>query len=418
MKIELAYGKGVKILEIPEDNIASIIYPKERSEVNNPEEEVLRSLENPIGSLPLREIVDRYKAPKVTIIVNDITRPVPYRLILPPLMKQLSGVPTENIDFIVATGIHRPQTDMENRVLYSDELVEKYRFSNHDCDKDLVGLSVLNDGTLLSINKKVAEADIVIGTGMITLHYFAGYSGGRKSIVPGVAGRDIITRSHSMMVDPLAKCGFIEANPVNNIMIEGAKKLPMFFIVNVITNTKREIVKVVSGDMEKAWMEGIKACREMSCYPINRKYEVVIASAGGYPKDINVYQAQKALEYASYATEKGGTIVLLAQCEEGYGEDTFEKWMNDATCPEAIVKRLIRGFELGGHKAYAIARVALENDIVLVSSLNRERVKNLFCHPAGHLSDAIKYIEKKHGKRFSALVMPEAGGTFPILSDF
>ncbi len=418
MIIELAYGKGIKNLEIPEENVAAIIYPKDQSGVDNPEEAVEKSLDNPIASPTLREIVSRFKTPKIAIIVNDITRPVPYKWILPPLMRQLEGVPTENIDFIVATGIHRAQTDRENRELYSDEFVEKYRFSNHDCDKGLEVLGLLSDGSSISINKKVADADIVVGTGMITLHYFAGYSGGRKSIVPGVSGRDIIERSHSMMVDPLATCGCLEANPVSDIMIEGAKKVPLFFVVNVVTNSKKEIVRVVCGDMEKAWLDGVEVCRVMSCYPMKKKYPVVIASAGGYPKDMNVYQAQKALEYASYATEKGGTIVLVAECLEGYGEETFENWVDEADCPEAIMERLKEGFELGGHKAYAIARIVCESDVILVSSLTGERVENLFCHPVENLSDAIAYIEKKHGKNFRALVMPEAGATFPLLSNF
>ncbi len=416
MKIDLAYGKGIKTLDIPDENVAAIIYPDDPSGLDDPAGEVERSLVNPIGSPTLREIVSRHKSPKVVIIVNDVTRPVPYKWILPSLMRQLEGVPPENIDFIVATGIHRAHADIENRELYSSEFVDKYRFSSHDCDKDVIDLGTLRDGTPVSINKKVAEADIVIGTGMISLHYFAGYSGGRKSILPGVSGRDIITRSHSMMVDPLAQCGCLEANPVNDMMIEGTKKVGLSFIINVVTNSKKEIVRVVSGHMEKAWLEGVKVCRDMSCYAMERKYPVVIASTGGYPKDINVYQAQKALEYASYATEKGGTIVLLAECREGYGEDTFESWMNEASRPVEVIDRLQGGFELGGHKAYAIARIVCDKEVVLISNLTGERTENLFFHYRKNLSEAVAYIKKKHGKNFRALVMPEAGATFPVSS--
>lgn len=416
MDIALGYGKGIRVLDIPEENIAAVIYPRDQSGLDDPAAAVEISLDKPIGSDSLREIVSRYVAPRVAIIVNDITRPVPYKWILPPIMRQLEGVPSENIDFIVATGIHRGQTDKENRELYSDEFVEKYRFSNHDCDGELVNFGTLSDGTPLFINGLVANADIVIGTGMINLHYFAGYSGGRKSIVPGVSGREIITRSHAKMIDPRAQCGSVEDNPVSDMMIEGAKKIPRFFIVNVITNSRKEIVRVVSGDMEKAWMEGVEICRDMFCYPMERKYPVVIASAGGYPKDINVYQAQKALEYASYVTEPGGTIVLVAECSEGYGEETFERWMNEASSPTEVLDRLKRGFELGGHKAYAIASVVCEKDIILVSGLSVERVRNLFCHPVRDLSEAVTWVEKKHGSTFRALVMPQAGSTFPVVN--
>lgn len=414
MKIDLAYGKGMETLDIPDENVAAVVYPNDPSGLDDPAAEVERSLVNPIGSPTLREIVSKYKSPKVVIIVNDVTRPVPYKWILPPLMKQLEEVPLHNIDFIVATGIHRPHTDIENRALYSSEFVDKYRFSSHDCDNDVVDCGTLRDGTHISINRKVAEADIVIVTGMISLHYLAGYSGGRKSIIPGVSGRDIITRSHSMMVDPLVKCGCLEDNPINNLMIEGSKKVGLSFIINVVTNSKKEIVRVVSGHMERAWLEGVKVCRDISCYAMERKYPVVIASTGGYPKDINVYQAHKALEYASYATEEGGTIILLAECREGYGEDTFEKWMNDASRPVEVIDRLQEGFELGGHKAYAIARIVSDKEVVLISDLTRERTENLFFHYKKNLSEAVTYIKRKCGRDVQVLIMPEAGATFPV----
>ena len=416
MEIELGYGRAMKTLDIADDNVAAVVYPQDQPGVDDPVAAVARSLDTPIDSASLGEIIAEYRVPRVAIIVNDITRPVPYRYILPPLMKQLETVPPDKIDFIVATGIHRGQTDREHRELYSDEIVDTYRVTNHDCDRGLVDFGTLGDGTPLSINERVAAADVVVGTGMISLHYFAGYSGGRKAIVPGVSGRDIITRSHSMMVDPRAQCGCIADNPVSDMMLEGARRIPRLFIVNVVTNSKKEIVRVVSGHMEKAWKEGVEVCRDMFCYPMDRKYPVVIASAGGYPKDINVYQAQKALEYASYATEEGGTIVLVAECGEGYGEATFERWMKEASNPEEVLDRMNGGFELGGHKAFAIARTVCEKDVVLVSGLTVERVENLFCHWAGTLSEALSWIKKKHGSSFRALIMPEAGSTFPVVS--
>jgi len=352
MFIEMSYGKEVKILDISDKNVAKIINPNEKSGVKDPIKEVENSLKRPIGSPTLKEIIAKFNSPKIVIIVNDITRPVPYKWILPPLIEELKDVNPENIEFIVATGIHRHHTDAENRELFSEELVSKYHFSNHDCDNNLVNLGTLSGGTPLFVNKKAVEADIIIGTGMISLHYFAGFSGGRKSVLPGISGRETIMKNHSQMVAPNVKSGVIENNPVHKEMMEAAKKVGLTFILNVITNSKKEIVQVVSGDMEKAWFEGIKTCGDLYFCKLDKRYPVVFASAGGYPKDINVYQAQKALENASEATENGGTIVLLAECQEGFGEPTFEEWIKEANNISDIFSRLKAGFKLGGHKAY------------------------------------------------------------------
>lgn len=415
MRLELAYGKGFKTLDIPDNNVADIKYPKERVAIGDPIEEVRRSLEHPIRSPPLKKILAQFRSPKVVIIVNDITRPVPYEWILPPLLEQLKEIVPDNIEFIVATGIHRPHTDEENRELFSVELADRYRITCHNCDNDdLMKLGTLRDGTPFAVNRKVYEADIVIGIGMISLHYLAGYSGGRKSILPGVSSREAITGCHAQMTHPKAKCGQIIGNPVHEIMMEGCKRAGLSFIINVVVNGKKEIVQVVSGEVEKAWLEGVKTCADISICRIERKYPVVIVSADGYPKDINVYQAQKALENAAEATEEGGTIILVAECKEGFGEEIFEEWMQEAARPSDVLARFRAGFKLGGHKAFAIARVVAKKEVVLISNLSRKEVKTLFFTYQPDLLHALHYIQNKYRKDYNALIMPKGGLTFPI----
>jgi nickel-dependent lactate racemase len=416
MRIALAYGTGVRTLELADANVANVLYPKEKPGVTDPITAVKESLTSPIGSPPLREILARYSSPKVVVVVNDVTRPVPYQWVLPPLMDELQGVPPDRLEFVVATGIHRAHTDEENRQLFGKELVDRYSFRSHDCDGDLVSVGILSNGVPLQVDRAVVEADVVIGTGLIGLHYFAGYSGGRKSILPGVSDRESITRCHAQMVDPRAKCGQVEDNPVHAVLMEGARKAGLSFIVNVVTNSRKEIVQVVSGDAEAAWLEGVKTCAEMSVSRVEQKYPVVIVGADGYPRDINVYQAQKALDNAAEVAAEGGTIILVAECREGFGEDTFEEWMLNATGPSDVVTRFNTGFKLGGHKAFAIARVVLDREVVLVSDLSRDDVETLFFTHMPDLKDAIDYVRQKHGDDFQALIMPEGGLIYPDAS--
>ena len=415
MEIKLEYGKSQVTVNIPDGNIDLILNPSEMGRVDDPVSAVEQSLRNPIGAPALSEILKKHRSPKVVIVVNDITRPVPYKYVLPPLLNELSEVPADDIELIVATGIHRPHSSEENIALFTKDIVDNYKITNHNCDYGNVYLGELSSGIPFEINKSVYEADVVIATGLIGLHYFAGYSGGRKSIMPGVASRRSITANHSMMTDPMAKSGEIKRNPVHKIMMDASKKVGLDFIVNVVTNSKKEIVKVVCGDMEKAWLEGVNVCEGMSIFRIPRKYPVVIAGAGGFPKDIDVYQAQKALEHAAEATSEGGIIVLIAECRECFGEKIFEEWMRSSNCIQDIFDRFDEGFVLGGHKAYAIAKTLIDKEVVLVSSMSEADTRSLFFTYKGNIDQAIKYVREKMGNDFKTLIMPQAALTLPVV---
>jgi len=216
--IELAYGRGHLQLQLDEKNLAAILEPHHLESISGGIEMVEESLAHPVQSPALREIIAAKGVRNAVIVVNDITRPTPYELILPPLLKEINnaGIPDQAITLVIATGIHRAHTEEDNRAIFGADICSKYRIINHDCDNDLKSLGFLSNGMELIINRTVAEADLLITTGVVGLHYFAGYSGGRKSILPGIAARAVIEANHKMMSDPRACLGNYEDNPVSD----------------------------------------------------------------------------------------------------------------------------------------------------------------------------------------------------------
>jgi len=416
--MELRYGKNIIKLPLKENNILKVLNLKKRGILLNSKDKLKELLKNPICSISLKELIFQRKAQKILIIVNDITRPTPYKIILPPLLSELkeAGISKEDINFKVATGIHRRNSKEELGNIFGEDLISTYKFINHNADSpDLHYLSKLKSGNELWINSIVSKVDFIITTGVIVPHYFAGFSGGRKSVLPGICGRKTIEANHAKMVHPNARAGNLKGNPVHQEMQETAEKVGVDFNINVITNENHEIVEIVAGGLFESWQRGVEECKKIYLCPIKQKADVVIVSTGGYPKDINVYQAHKALDNAYQAVKPGGTIILLAECTEGYGETTFEQWIKEAESPEDIIKRIKKKFVLGGHKAYGIARVVKEVEVILISSLTKEKVRKLFFIPMENISQAIEHIKDKYGEDFQAYILPYGNTILPQL---
>jgi len=416
--MKLNYGKEEVQLPLPDKNILEVLNLKEQEVLSNPEEKLKNLLKNPIGSPSLKELIFQKKAQKILIIVNDITRPTPYKIILPPLLNELdeAGVNKEDIKFIIATGIHRDNYKEELSNIFGEDIISTYKFINHNADSpDLHYLGKLKSGNELWVNPIVSESDFIITTGVIVPHYFAGFSGGRKSILPGICGRKTIEANHSKMIHLNSRAGNFKDNPVHEEMQEAAEKVGVDFNINVVINENHKIVEIVAGGLFESWQKGVEVGKKIYFYPIKKRAEVVIASAGGYPKDINVYQAQKSLDNAYQAVKPGGTIILLAECTEGYGEPIFEQWIKEAESPEDIIKRIKEKFVLGGHKAYSISRVVKEVEVILISSLPPEKVRKLFFIPMKNISPAIDYVKNKYGENFQAYVLPSGNTVVPQL---
>jgi len=408
--ISLGYGNQEVSLELATDKLAGIIDVKAQLTTAEPATMVADALKRPINSLPLRQLAQAKAARSALVVVNDITRPTPYQVILPALFQELAaaGIPEESITLLVATGIHRAHTEEENRRLFTSEVCEHCQVVSHDCDHGVINIGNLANGTPLVLNRLVKEHDLVITTGLIGLHYFAGYSGGRKSILPGIASRELIAANHAMMVDERCRLDNIEDNPVHKIMVEAARMAGVDFIINVVTDAHGHLVAVVAGDLITAWEKGVNISRQLSTVKISQPADIVVASCGGFPKDINLYQAQKALDGAALAVKPGGCIILLAECREGLGEETFARWINETNSPQEIEQRIRTRFELGGHKAFAISRLTSKANIILVSSLQPELVSKCFMKPATDLEQALQIAYQSQGSEAKILVMPHA----------
>jgi len=415
--MKLKYGRKNLEFEIESSRVLDILKANEKEGLADPMSAVEDSLEDSIGSAPLSELLQLREINELVIIVNDVTRFTPYNYMLPPLLKTIAeaGIKKEQVTFVIATGVHSAHSAEQNREIFGREIDSSYNFIHHNCDQNLADLGKLSTGNQLKINKKVAEADFVITTGDILPHYMAGFSGGRKSILPGVAGRDSIENNHAMMVEVIEEQPALENNPISREMFEAAEMLGVDYILNVVTNSEREIVKVVAGDYRQAWEAGIDISAEMYHLNLAEKADAAVVSSGGFPRDINIYQAQKALDHADHAVKKGGTIIWVAECSEGYGEERFEMWMNEAQNPEDNVDRIKEKFLIGGHKAFAISKVAAEKEIILISSLTKERTENIFASKMENIQEAVDFLKEKHGADYSVYIMPQGSLTVPVV---
>lgn len=412
MKMEVGFGTGVQAFEIPEKNLAGVLTPNDVPHGLMGEEEVRRALAEPIGSPALRDIV--HPGEKIAVITSDITRPMPTYTVMPALLDELyaAGVKAEDITLVFALGSHRKHTEEERRHLAGDRAFAEIRCMDGD-PNDVVHLGVTSRGTPVDIVRVVAEADRRICLGNIEYHYFAGYSGGAKAIMPGVSTRDAIQSNHQRMVREEACAGRIAGNPVREDIEEAAAICGVDFILNVVLDEHKKIVKAVAGDVTAAHREGCRFLDSLYRKEIPQRADIVIVSQGGAPKDLNLYQTQKALDNAKHAVKKGGVVILVGSCKEGLGEKVFEQWMTTSPSPEAMIERIGRDFQLGGHKAAAIAMVLHNADIYLVSELEPAFVSSIFLKPYASVQAALDAAFQKLGGDASVLVMPYGGSTLP-----
>lgn len=413
MNIQLGYGYEKLNVFLPEEQVIAVLKPNSVQVELTGEAEVKRSLSNPIGSDRLSNIVK--PGQKVAIITSDITRPVPSYKILPSILDELNsaGIKDNDIEVIFALGSHREHIEEEKRKLVGDIVYN--RVSCIDSSNDCVRLGYTSRGTPIDIFRNVASADVRICIGNIEYHYFAGYSGGAKAIMPGVSTREAIQANHSRMVDNGAAAGRLEGNPVREDIDEVAKYCPIDFIVNVVLNEEKEIIKCFSGHYIKAHREGCAFLDKLYKIPIPQKADIVIVSAGGFPKDINMYQAQKALDNARHAVKDGGIIIWLASCSQGLGESVFEKWMLGHEKSSDMVEHIRRDFQLGGHKAAAIAMVLNKARVFFVSEFPADFVRKMHLEPFERIENAIDAALKEKGANASIIAMPYGGSTLPVM---
>lgn len=412
MRLEFGFGTGVQVVEAPDQNVIGVLTPNDVPLGLTGAEAVLDALAHPIASPRLREIVK--PGEKVAVVTSDVTRPMPTFAVMPALLDELyaAGARPEDIALVFALGSHRRQTPEEMRKLSGERAFSEIRCLDSDPD-DCVHFGVTSRGTPVDITRVVAEADRRILLANIEYHYFAGYSGGGKSLMPGASTREAIQRNHSLMVNPDACAGKLEGNPLREDIEEAAAMVKADFILNVVLDEHKKIVRAVAGDMVKAHRAGCEFLDRFYLKPIPERADIVLVSQGGSPKDLNLYQTQKALDNAKHAVKAGGVVILIGSCREGMGERTFEEWMTSSPSPASMVERIRAEFKLGGHKAAAIAMVLESADIYLVSELPDDFVKKIFLKPYPSAQAALDAALNKLGPDATILAMPYGGSTLP-----
>jgi nickel-dependent lactate racemase len=415
-EINLPYGKGTITAHIPDAFRVEWIIPRKAPAASQPLRLVNQALDQPLGHTQISSFADARSA---AIAINDKTRPVPNDILLPPLLDRLEhiGIPAENTRIIIATGTHLPMTvDSFNSIL-PKEIIQKYPVISHDCDaNDLINLGTTSRGTKISVNRSFYDSELRIVVGNIEPHHFAGYSGGMKTASIGLTGRETINHNHSLLLDPASCIGEYDNNPLRQDIEEIGQQIGVHFALNAILTPEKEIVEILFGNPIDVIKAGISVANQIYQVQVDYKYDLVIAAASGYPKDINLYQSQKSLTNASRITKDGGYVILAAACPEGSGNKRYEEWMIGMTSCDQIFERFRKeGFQVGPHKAFQIARDASRVNILLVSEMPPELVSGLLLTPADSLEKAIINVTQKLSSDSKIAIMPWANITNPII---
>jgi nickel-dependent lactate racemase len=412
MNFSYGYGNETRTFQVPDRNLLCEVTQNQVEVASTGAEAVREALKSPIGTKRLGELVR--PGQKIAVITSDITRPCPSHVILPELLRELSkaGVRDEDITVVFALGSHRVHTQEEQMRLVGREVFDRVRCVDA-AREGFVHVGVTRAGTPVDIDPVVAGADVRICVGNIEFHYFAGYSGGAKAIMPGVSTRDAIQKNHSKMVLDAARAGNLLENPLRQDIEEAAAMVGVDFILNVVLDEEKKIVKAVAGDLRRAHEAGCAFLDQLYKIRIPARADIVVTTPGGFPKDINLYQAQKALDNAKHAVRDGGIIILAASCREGLGEKVFEQWMLDSPSPEAMIERIGRDFQLGGHKAAAISMVLKRCRILLVSDLEDGFVRNIFLEPFPTVDAALQEAFSSLGEDSRVIFMPHGGSVLP-----
>ena len=417
-RIKFPYGRSELEVEVPSENFMGVLKSIDPPGVNDERAEIERSLKEPIGTETIGKMVS--PSDKIALIISDKSRPVPHNLIVPSLLDVLekAQVARRNIKIIVALGMHQKMSKNEMISMLGADIVKAYDVRNHDCfDQDgLTFIGTTPGGTKVEINKLVAEADFVISTGYIEPHEFAGFTGGRKSILPGVSGIETIKWNHriEMLENRKAKPGILDNNPIHEDMLYACGMVGLDYIVNVVLNSRNEIARCFSGDYKKAHEAGVAFFEKYSKIEVSEQADIVITSLG-YPTNRDLYQSVKAVFAVEPLIKDGGCIILPAKCEDGLGPDLFEEWMTTVSFPEEFFSKIEQeGYSPKIDHCYFLAKILKKAHLIVVSS--HPRVKDIdFIESVGDIEQALSIAFQRTGK--DAKIMATPYSTRLLLSD-
>lgn len=415
---KIPYGETYLTLDLPDDAMVKVILPRDTNKPANSEGLISQALSRPIGTFTWDSVKPDHS---ICIAINDKTRPVPNSVLIPPLLEKLQEIVLQdkNIFFLIATGTHTPMRKEEFNLLLPEEIIQRYKIISHDCDdrENLIALGKTTRNTPVSVNRLLYEADIKILVGNIEPHHFMGYSGGVKTAAIGLTGRDTINANHAMLIKPESTFGTYATNPTRMDVEEIGDLLKIDSALNIVMNQKREIMTALFGSPRETMKVGIPISRNFCQTEVsNKNFDLVIASPGGYPKDINLYQAQKALSHAASITRDGGCVILVAECSEGIGSKSYEDFMDGITAiPDVFEKITKQGFSVGPHKALQFAREQKRIMIIVVSTIDKSKIESLFLKSAKTIDKAVELSGNYLPKNPTIAIMPKATNTIPYV---
>ena len=419
MNISIPYGRTHLTAELPEERVRGILRSRLDSYTPSAGESELveRALANPIGTETL-EILAAGKE-NVVLIASDHTRPVPSKILVPPMLEAIRrGNPKARITILIATGCHRETTIPELTEKFGSQIVENERIVIHDCtdDANMVTLGTLPSGGILRINRVAAEADLLISEGFIEPHFFAGFSGGRKSVLPGIAARETVYWNHNaeFIASPFARTGILEGNPLHRDMVFAARAAKLAFICNVVINAKHQVVGAFAGDCERAHLAGAEFLKGL-CQCPRTEADIVISTNNGYPLDQNIYQAVKGMTAGEATCRDGGVIIMAAACEDGHGGVSFMQTMTQDLTPRQILDRIEatekKDTVPDQWESQILSRILDRFHVVFISKADPGLVKAMKMHPASDIPEAMAIAESLLGHPGTITVIPEGIST-------
>lgn len=420
MRVKLAYGREGLWVDLPEHNV-TVVQPRFVAPVPDEHAAIVQVLREPLGSRPLRELV----APEdtVAIVFSDITRATPNDRLLPPLLEELSHVPRDQVILIDGLGMHRANTEDELRGMLGDRIVDDYRIvQNAPWDSDsLVSLGQTSFGHEMLVNRAYSEASIKILTGFIEPHLFAGFSGGPKAVLPGVAGAQLVLANHSgaMLDHPNATWGIVEGNPVWKEMLEVALATEPTFLLNVTLNRDQAITGVYAGDLQAAHQAGRAAARQTAMVAVDEPYDIAITTNAGYPLDLNLYQAMKGVSAAAQIVRDGGDIIVAAECWDGlpdYGE--YKRILGMADTPQDLLE-IVRQPDfimMDAWQVYIQVQIQCRVGVYVYNSyLSDDEIRGALLEPCHQIEEMLdEMLARQPGAR--VCVLPEGPQTIPYIA--
>lgn len=415
-KIAIPYGRTHWEAEIPEDRLEGILVSNAHHYHAEAGEEALvrQALANPIGSPRLSELARGKK--KIVIVASDHTRPVPSKVMAPLLLEEIrAGNPDADITFLIATGFHRPTTEEELIAKFGRDIVQQEKIVLHECrdDASMVSAGKLPSGGDLVINRLAMNADLLVAEGFIEPHFFAGFSGGRKSILPGIVSKVTVLANHcsKFIAHDRARAGMLEGNPLHIDMLHAAKTARLAFILNVVINADKKIIKAFAGDREEAHMEGCRFVSELATVKA-KPADIVITSNGGYPLDQNVYQAVKGMSAAEATCKPGGVIIICSACNDGHGGEAFYRWFADASGPQEVMDKIMKidmdSTIADQWEAQIAARIQLKHQVIVVTDqCDHSIIEKMYFKAAKNLPEALQMAESIVGRQSKITVIPD-----------